>query len=476
MGRIHVNGQSDSLGVLIKGGSMSDHRLQPLSEAVLKEIRAKLGNHSIFAPSASHRWMICAGSLIPCVLAKDSAGYDAAEGTVAHMVSEEWLKDGIKPLHLIGKTIIVEEEDEWFKVVITHEMLDAVEVYVNLVWALPGEHYTERRVDFSIMTPIPQQSGTCDHAVCLPKLLRIFDYKHGKGVRVSVVHYPEDSRIFWYDDNMNLVLNANSQVLLYAFGFFLEFDHIYHFETIEINIVQPRMDNIQSWTTTREALLEFGELVKRRAYAAWQNNAKRRPDPEACRFCAVKNNCAALLVEIWRMINGDFENIGSDVSEKEVKMIRRKLDTGEFNVMAVNPASLSTENLARLLPWRPAIERWFRDIDDELERRAIEGEKIPHYKLVEGRASRYYRSEERAIENMEFLGVSEDRMYKRELISPAELENELRSLGYKKSQLPELLSGFVRRKPGRLTLAPEGDSRREVSASLDDVFSNLDDI
>lgn len=455
---------------------MSDHKLHPLSAAVMREIHAKLGSHSIFAPSASHRWLICTGSLILCVLAKDNAGYEAAEGTVAHMVADEWLKDGLKPLHLLGKTVIIEEEDEWFPVVITHEMFDAVEVYVNLVWAEEGDHFTERRVDFSVLTPIPKQSGTCDHAICKTGYLKIVDYKHGKGVRVVVVHHPDDPRIFWYDDNMNLVINANSQVLLYAYGFFLEFDHQYHFETIEIMIVQPRMDNIQNWTTTREELLKFGELVKARANAAWRMDAKRRPDPEACRFCAVKTTCTAFLVEIWRMLNGDFDHMGNDISKKDSIEMQELLESDDFRTMAINPNVLTTGQLAKLLPWRSAIERWFRDIDDELERRAIDGETIPHHKLVEGRSTRVYRSEERAIENMQFLGIPEERMWEKKLISPAQCEEELKALGYKKSQIPELQAGFVRKKPGRVTLAPEGDSRREIHASLDDVFSNLDDI
>lgn len=454
---------------------MADHRLSPLSSAVLKEIYAKLGSHSIFAPSASHMWMICSGSLIPNVLSEDNAGHEAAEGTVAHMVADEWLVSGVKPTHMIGKTIVVEENHDWFPIEITHEMLDAVEVYVNLVWALPGDHFTERRVDLSMLMPIPNQGGTCDHAICLMGLLKIVDYKHGKGIRVSVVHHPEDPRIFWYDDNLNLVLNANSQVLLYAYGFFIEFDPVYHFETIEITIVQPRMDNIQTWTTTREELLRFGELVRQRAYAAWRNDAKRRPDPEACRFCSVKNTCTAFLVEVWRMVNGEFEKLGSEISKSEAAKMQKKLESDEFRIMAVDPNSLSTEQLAKLLPWRSAIERWFRDIDDELERRAIEGKTIPGYKLVEGRATRVYRSEEKAIETMEFLGITEDKMYKKELISPAQCEEVLQKMGYKRSALPELLSGFVRRKPGRVTLAPEGDSRKEIISSLDDVFSYPED-
>ena len=135
----------------------------------LKKLAAKLGDHSVFAPSSSAMWTACAGSLIPNVLSEDTAGEAAAEGTVAHGVAETWLKSGKKPKHLIG-TI---ERVEGFDIEITHSMLDFVEQYVTWCWQLAGDHYIESKVYFDDLTPIPRQGGTADHCACLPEWLII---------------------------------------------------------------------------------------------------------------------------------------------------------------------------------------------------------------------------------------------------------------------------------------------------------------
>jgi hypothetical protein len=85
--------------------------------------------HSVFSPSSSKMWLTCSGSLIPNVLSHDSAGEEAAEGTVAHSVAERWLTSGERPEHLIGT---VETVDGW-DIEITEEMMAYVGDYVDYV-------------------------------------------------------------------------------------------------------------------------------------------------------------------------------------------------------------------------------------------------------------------------------------------------------------------------------------------------------
>lgn len=453
---------------------MSDHRMSPLSDAVIQEVRAKLGTHSIFAPSASHRWLLCPGSLVPGVLADDSAGYEAAEGTVGHSVAEEWLLADERPDHLVGTKVVVEEPSDWFVVEITTEMLDHLEKYVSLVWGQPGEHHTEQRVDFSDLTPIPDQGGTADYAICAPGVLRLVDLKYGKGVRVDAAHDMEDPRTLILDKHGNLLPNGNPQLLLYAYGFFRKWDHKYHFEEIVIEVAQPRMDNWPVWRTTRAELLRFAEWVKERADLAWRTDAPRHPDPEACRFCPIKSDCTAFLVETERMLDGLFDDIGSDVSADEMLDIKGRIDRDELQIRPVDPASLTTAQMARLLPWRPAIERWFSDLEESLERRAIDGAEVPGYKLVEGRSFRVYRDERKVAANLEFMGLELDVIYKKTLISPAQAEEALRKAGFRRKDIPALLEPLVRRPAGKATLAPAGDRRQAIKTAIGEVFDDLD--
>jgi len=218
--------------------------------------------HSIFGPSSSAMWLYCSGSLIANLLEPGGGSYEAAEGTVAHGIAEEWLKSGKRPRHRVGTVERVTEKDQngkevHYDVLITWTMLDHVQEYVDWCQMLPGDHFTETRVYFSEYMPIPNQGGTADHAACEPGLLTVTDFKYGKGVEVTVVE--------------------NTQGMLYALGFFLKYDHLYHFERIVIRICQPRMYNWGEWEISRAQLLAFAEFVRQRAKAAWQVNAPRRP-------------------------------------------------------------------------------------------------------------------------------------------------------------------------------------------------------
>ena len=89
------------------------------------------GAHSIFSPSGSAMWAYCSGSLVPNLFASDTAGEDAAYGTVAHGVGEIWLKTGEKPVHLLGTVEQISEGESSFQIEIDEAMMDFVEEYVS---------------------------------------------------------------------------------------------------------------------------------------------------------------------------------------------------------------------------------------------------------------------------------------------------------------------------------------------------------
>jgi len=94
--------------------------------------------HAKLSPSASARWMTCPGSvhLEPDFKGGDSSIY-AEKGTAMHAVSDECLNKGLEPKSFIGKTVN--------KHIITQEMVEIVQVYVNYIQSLKGQKFTKRR-------------------------------------------------------------------------------------------------------------------------------------------------------------------------------------------------------------------------------------------------------------------------------------------------------------------------------------------
>jgi hypothetical protein len=410
------------------------------------------GGHSVFSPSGSKMWLGCAGSLIPNLFAPDDSGEDAAYGTVAHMVGETWLTDGKRPKHLLGKTYWVDGEGFGFFITVDEVMMDFVKRYVDWCKNLPGEHFVETRVDFSQLTPIPNQGGTADHCACTFQRMVITDLKMGKGVRVYA--------------------KENSQALLYALGFFFAWDWLYDFREIVIRIAQPRLDVFEEWVVDREYLLAFAEYVRERAAAAWVQNAPRTPSAESCQWCRVQSTCAAKAKVVLDLTGGAFDDLEKPVTEADMLYFKEVLhDTDSPDVLAA--ATLTTYELEKLYDWRGTVEKFFKSVCEELERRARLGEKLKLQKLVEGRSFRVFRNKEKAVEALVGLGLERGDLVKEEMASPAEVERLLTAAGHKRKDIPDLLNDLVFRPPGKATLASVRDSRPALADKYDDAFSDV---
>lgn len=478
----------------------------------LAAIKEAHGSHSIFAPSGSVIWLNTPGCLIPNILAPDSAGYDAAYGTVGHECGEQWLKaipdicwgmgqlaanqiDEAEPRHRLGEIVIVKERDTEFEIEIDQEMLDYVRLYVEACIGLPGKHFVETRVDFSDLTPIDDQGGTCDHAACEPGVLTITDLKMGM-IRVLAA--------------------LNTQLMLYAYGFFRAYDHLYHFERIVIRIWQPRLEHFDRWECSRADLLAYAEFVRGQAKAAWQLNGARRPGWWCKKgFCNVIGTCPAYISwfadmaeqaadESFDDMTADYpecvicEGLGCDVcmdtpanrinddgsiegvyTVKDMAVATEAFVSGKLDLRPkYKPASMSTEALAKLLPMRSTIERFFNELERELESRAVDGEDVEVYgfKLVDSRAGRRaWRDKTEAIFALEDMVKKIDfdvsRFTPPTLLSPAQIEELIRKpLGITKKEAEALLDSLVSRPPRRQTLAEVSDMRPKRPPLEDDVF------
>lgn len=427
-----------------------------MTEHSLHAIAAAHGSsHSIFAPSASAMWLTCAGSLIPNVLAKDSAGEDAAEGTVAHALGEQWLLDGKKPSSLLGTWEWVAEGERVFEIQRTHEMFDYVEMYVDWCADLPGDHYVETRVDFSSLTPIPNQGGTADHAACTPGRLVITDLKYGKS--------PEN---IVYAKN-------NTQAMLYALGFLFKTDWFYDFREIVIRIAQPRLDHFDEWVVSRDELMMFAGFVKERAARAWSLNAPRTPSPYGCKWCKVKATCLAYAKLQEDLLEGVFESVAREVMPAEMGDFEQRLERDDVFASKASPNDLDTASLTTLLGYRPMAEKWWKAVEAEVVRRALDGNIDPRRKFVASRSNRVFMDAGKAKQQLLDAGLPREKIVSEKLVSPSQAEKLLREYGFGKPKIAELLQGLVLKPPGKPVLVPVEDRRPALVDISEDVFRDL---
>lgn len=457
---------------------MSEHQLPALiTPLTAAQIAAKMaGGHSVFSPSGAEMTMTCKESLAINAVAEDSTNIDSATGTVGHSVGETWIKTGERPDHLIGDIVDI----KGFEIEITEEMVEFVGDFVELCGREAegaDQSYAEHHVDISSLTPIPDQGGTMDFVAMRPLKLTIIDLKYGK--EPVFAFYPEDNSV-------------NKQLAIYAWGEFMEWDWLYHFEEIELIISQPRLPHRESrYTMTRKELIEFAAYAKAQWAEAWTIDPGRTPSLKGCRWCAVRNNCAALYLFLADMGQDQFESWDEDgnvIEHHQTYKSRDLVVADEFIVdrfeptpfpKIPDPAKLSTKAMEKLLRYRKLMENFFNSIHAELLNRTISDEEpLVWWKLVLSRTRRkWVEDEPEIIRVLAAHGLAEKHMFKTVMLSPAEMEKMLHTklkMPLKKAQQLLKDSDLTVQPPGQKTLALNSDNRKELPKDTE-VFVNWDE-
>lgn len=460
---------------------MSEHKLPavkaPLTAAQIA--RKMAGGHSVFSPSGAEMTTTCPESLVINALAEDDTNIDSATGTVAHWLAEKWLKTGRRPDKWTGRTRTVKD----FTIEIDEEMMEFVHDFVQRCQALAkisDESFTERHVDISDLTPIPDQGGTMDFGGMGPGWLKVIDLKYGK--EPVPAYYPEDDKI-------------NKQLGIYAWGVFLEFDWLYNFQEITLCISQPRLAHgFSEVTISRQELIEFADMIREKWAYTWANPKGRVPSVKGCRWCAIRAKCPALyLFMAEQTADAGFRNHDDDedVIEAEWEEVISEERMGEANAIILDefaptpfpdlpkPVELSTKAMEKLLRYRKLMDNFFKAIQEELLDRAIsDEEELRWWKLVMGRTIRkWVDDEEFIIKELGKRGLNRKYMFKTVMLSPAEMERMLHTkTGMKLTDAKKLLAdlGLAVQPPGQKTLAPKSDRRKALPKDTD-VFRNHDD-
>lgn len=410
--------------------------------------REEANGHSIFGASGSSRYLACPGSVRASFGLPDTARYEAAEGTVAHGLAEKWLRAGVKPTERLGTTETVNLFTGTYDIPIDAAMMAFVEQYVEWCNGPPGDHYHEQRVDYSVLTPIPNQGGTADHFAARPKWLVLTDLKYGVADQIHAYHNP--------------------QVSLYALGVIYEWDWLYDFEKVTIRICQPRLGHFDEWHTTKEELLQFADWAKGRMHQAWDPNPPFVPGEKQCRYCKARLTCDAAIRWAERLIDDTFDDESFDGLDAPSLP---DFKTEHFALAPVEP--MTTERLANLVSWRKWAETLFKSAFEELDRRAKAGDIAPGWDLHEGKSSRRLEDRDGVVETLDILGIPEEDAYDHKIKSPAKLEKLLvAQAGRTIKEAKALLKPYVRIVPGGSVLAPVGRGKRKAVDATDDVFDD----
>lgn len=263
---------------------------------------------------------------------------------------------------------------------------------------------------FSLEKYVEKGFGTSDNAIVFARQAEVIDLKFGAGKEVKAEH--------------------NTQLKYYALGVLESLgDRAKDIDIVKLTIVQPRMNNISSWSIPTKFLIKWAEDVLRPgALKAYAGEGEQTPG-DWCQFCKVRPKCKALYNLAMEQVRRDFE-------EQD------------------DPRLINDEEFVTLYQNADFIKKFLEDVKSVALKEALAGKQWPGLKLVAGRSNRIITDEQKVkqillgelYEMEDFLNVK--------LKGIGELETLLKKKGFE-----ELLGHLVIKPTGAPTLVDENDKR-----------------
>lgn len=423
--------------------------------------------HSYWSASKFESLMLCPGKVVLEDGAPDNTSAYAAEGTAAHQVLTWALQEDMPASAYIGRVIYLDEHGrvcgyaaQRFEFEVTADMAEHVQTCVDYCLAARGDDgilFADIRVNYSSYLEVLEETawGTADVIICRGDELTVVDFKYGRGVEVSA--------------------ERNPQMSLYGLGALQAYQGLAaDFSRVRMAISQPRLSKAPSeWDCSVEELETWARHHARPAVgacnsasAAWAEEHRRdewhatflRPAEKACKFCKAKATCPALREVVLELATG---NPAPATPE-------------EFNELTVStPTDDSAEVLSFCLSKVDMVEDWCKAVRAEVERRLLAGDKVPGYKLVQGRAGARQWSDPKEAEKLlrETFRLPIEKAYDLKLISPTSAEKLAKAGDIGPRQWPKA-QGLITRSEGKAHVAPESDPRPALVAAIDE-FENL---
>lgn len=238
--------------------------------------------------------------------------------------------------------------------------------------------------------------------------------------------------------------------MYYGLGALLQFRTQFQIVEVELVIVQPRAHHkdgpVRRWkTTAHELQTTFAKRLLAAATATTHPNAPLKPG-SWCRWCPAAGICPKIQEKALAAAQNEFKP-----------------------QLSYNPQTLSDT-----LELLPVIAAWMKGVEEFAEAEMKNGKAVPGFKLVAGRGSRAWREgTDPAMIELE-TGLPNDKLFsKPEFLSVAKVEKLLTK------DEKALLSPYVVKTPGALTIAPESDprpaARIEAAVEFTKIPESIDD-
>lgn len=380
------------------------------------------GVHAKHSPSHAAIWGTCTAALSLEANIPDTGSNYAAEGTLAHAIAELKLNKQFTPMPAVKykNELGALKADPLYQPEMDGYTDAYVEEILKICHALPSKPYVvaEKRLEMGHI--VPDCFGTADCVMLYGGMLHIFDFKYGKGVKVSADHNP--------------------QLRLYALGAVREYSMLYDIRSVWLHIIQPRLDNRQTEELSVEELTAWGDELRQRIDQSLLDGGEFAPG-EHCRFCKAKNICRARAESLLTL--------------EEPK---QKMERGEV---------LTDEEIGDILLRAQTLANWVRGLEEYAQNALLQGKEIPGWKLVEGRSVRTISDIDKAFAELTAAGYQSDMLYERSPLGLTALE---KLCG--KKNLTKLIGQYIKKPTGKPTLAPESDKRKAFSKKkLEEMFS-----
>ena len=318
-------------------------------------------------PSQASRWLVCPGSVaLSASMPYQDPGEAAKIGTAIHSLAETCWNVAINPFDFVNteiEGITITEENA----ALAQAHLDEIERIDDETGNVMIEQYLSAYDE-----PATKVAGTADVVGWNANKLIIADLKTGQGY-----------------------VDADSdQMKIYAIGAMNKSKRF--FDIIEMRIVQPKVGPVRSFTLSGQELADwYTNTLVPAIDAIHQSNPPYIPSPDACQWCPGKPVCPA---QKSSFIEVAVEPNLPTLSDEEVGILLSKVEVAEGYIKALREFAV-----------------------DRLKAGAV----IKGWQMVPKRATRTWVNEAHAASVLvELLG--EDKLYPKEMISPAAAEKLLK--------------------------------------------------